>query len=148
MSQIADVIGPTQRFQIVESPPALSVELMRILLDEKCEIEILLPTEERIVFYPNGNITATLDNVIKVWYPKPSLNDTLTHCKHNFGGVYFQFHKDGCVTSRVQADSSFYWWSPGEHNPAVVYGMTSDWKRVDDEMDELNESFKDCYYTY
>ena len=46
------------------------------------------------------------DGTVKTWWPKPTLADVI--CDADLKKAYFEFHKNGAVTSRSY-DSQWYW---------------------------------------
>jgi hypothetical protein len=69
--------------------------------------------EDAIVIWWNNGIIVKgyKDGLTKTWYPKPTLTTALKYSNVSSNkGAYFEFHKDGSVTSTVERLN--YYWSP------------------------------------
>lgn len=63
---------------------------------------------EIVTTWIDGQVIQHLgDGTVKTWYPKPTLADAIA-----YSGGYFEFHKNGAVTSRLQGKP--WYWGPSK----------------------------------
>lgn len=72
-----------------------------------------------IIWYPGGSVVHIMpDKTIKVWYPKPTLNDAV-HSLNTNTRKMFQFNSDGSVMCFING-IPYYW--PASRNKNVEEG--------------------------
>jgi len=58
---------------------------------------------------PNGNITVKYsDSILKVFYPRPTLNEAVQTNSRIYGPTHYRFSKSGSVIARY-GERSYYW---------------------------------------
>jgi len=104
---------------------------------------IVMKTQENavITWWNNGIIVKGYkDGVTKTWYPKPTLITALKYSNASSNkGAYFEFHKDGSVTSTVE-HNNYYWSAPIKGTPETgtqIFGYLYDENEYSD--DELEQ---------
>jgi hypothetical protein len=108
--QTVDIMlpGSTTMLQTIEMRPLTPSDLWRDVLNTLTPIGI----EDHGTLYtwlPNGNITVKYsDEMLKVFYPRPTLNDAVQTNSRIFGPTHFRFSKSGSVVARY-GERSYYW---------------------------------------
>jgi len=108
--QTVDIMlpGSTSMLQTIEMRPLTPSDLWRDVLNTLTPIGI----EDQGTLYtwlPNGNITVKYsDEILKVFYPRPTLNEAVQTNSRIFGPTHFRFSKSGSVVARY-GERSYYW---------------------------------------
>lgn len=100
--------GSTSMLQTIEMRPLTPSDLWKDVLNTLTPIGI----EDHGTLYtwlPNGNITVKYsDEMLKVFYPRPTLNEAVETNSRIFGPTHFRFSKSGSVVARY-GERSYYW---------------------------------------
>ena len=107
---------------------------------------IVMKTEDNsiITWWKRGEIIKiSNDGVIKTWYPKPTLADSIRQSLNPlFKGFYYEFRNDLSVVSRMP-DGNYYWSPKISGAPEVGHQVLGyDYNAALPEVEDIDETFE------